>query len=139
MSTLTQIREAFKTTLDAAGIVGTTVYDEVPETIKAPAVVIEPDTSDFTFDFGGGASYMVDLVILVARTDSSRGQALADQYITPYGEKSVTKILRDNPSIGLSDTDVTVQGMHKYGAQFEVGGIKYIGAVLKVQVITGTD
>lgn len=137
MSTLTELREALKTTLDA-GLLGTgvSVYDEVPETIKVPAVVIEPSTADFTVDFGGGATWEIDLVVLVSRSDSGRGQRELDKYIATMGATSIPKIIRDNCTLGLTDSDACCQSMTKYGANFTVGGITYVGAVINTSVTT---
>jgi hypothetical protein len=137
VSTLTELRAALKATLDIGlNGAGVSVYEEVPETIKVPAIVIEPANADFTIDFAGGATWLMDLVVLVQRSDSGRGQRELDKYIETTGTYSIPKIIRVNCGLGLTDSDACCQGMQQYGASFVIGGIEYVGAVIKTSVTT---
>lgn len=135
MSTIGQVRDAVKATIDAANISGLTVYAQVAESIKVPAVIIEPDKQHQS-DFGGGGTLSLDLIVVVQRVDGPRGQIELDDYITLRGDKSIPQVIRDNNNLGLTDAVTACSGFENYGAKFTIGGIDYIGAVLKTTVYT---
>lgn len=143
MASLTQIRTAVKTTLEAA-ISGLTVHRTVPGTVNLPAVVVRPapdDTANFLVAMGRGAdTWQFDLLMLVARADAQLSEDDLDGYITGAGSTSIRQAIFQAKTLGLSSTDAHVAGVSGYGAAYEVGGVTYLGAALRLVVHTkGTE
>ncbi|MFE6846566.1 hypothetical protein [Streptomyces sp. NPDC057686] len=114
------------------------VYDTVPEVANLPAVVVEPCTSDFSVSMSLDTTWVFDLIVMVSRAESGRSQDKLDGYIDGYGTKSIRKVIFNNPTLGLADTDAYVMGMRGYGGSHESNGLQHIGAILRVSVTTGT-
>lgn len=148
MATLTEIREALKTTIKAS-ISELNVYGQVVDVQQAPAVVILPAQTptgfscNFNGAFGRGMDeWTLDLIIMVSRTDAKLAQQKLDQYITGKGPKSLRQLLFMNPSIGLDDgTDVQAEGIREYDAlmPMNAAGIQYVGAALRVTARTPSN
>lgn len=143
MASLKQIRTAVKTTLEAA-ITGLTVHRTVNGQINVPAVVVRPspdDTADFLVAMGRGTdTYQIDLLVLMCRADGELSEDQLDEYVTGAGDKSIRQAIFNAKTLGLSNTDAHVSGMSGYGAAFEVGGVQYSGAALRLVVHTkGTE
>lgn len=134
-SSLTEIREALKTTLAQFGL---QVYSTVPDVANTPACVVEPSIKDSIVFTGamrmGGDTYNFDLSILVAATDVRNAQQILDQYITGQGPKSIRELLFHNVSLGLDDVNCVPVGVREYGGTPQVEGIKMIGAIMRVRV-----
>lgn len=146
MSSLTELRAALKATLKNA-IPEFNIYSEVPDVNQLPAAVVMPapaSVSGFSCNFNGAFGrgmdeWTLDLYVLVGRTDGALAQQKLDQYITGKGPKSIREILFQNADIGLSDTDVHVEGVRDYGGSFASAGISHVGAVLRITVRTSSN
>lgn len=146
MASLTEIRAALKATLKGA-ISELNIYAEVSDVTQAPAVVVMPAAPslsglacNFNGAFGRGMDeWTLDLYVLVARTDGALAQQKLDQYVTGKGAKSIRQVLFQNSAIGLTDTDVHVEGVRDYGGMFQSAGIPHVGAVLRVTVRTSSN
>lgn len=133
MSSLTEIRDALKATIQQAGL---NVYETVPDVTNSPAAVILPDVSDYANAMGmGGDEYHFDVAILVAAHNIRDAQRQLDQYVTGRGEKSVREFLFRNSNLGLNDVDCHVKGFKGYGGSFKTAMTNSVGAVLRVCVV----
>lgn len=146
MASLTEIRAALKATLKAA-ITDLNVYSEVSDVTQVPAVVVLPSAPsasglacNFNGAFGRGMDeWTLDLYILVGRAEGALAQQKLDQYVTGKGAKSIRQILFENSDLGLTDTDVHVEGVTNYGGMFQSAGIQHVGAVLRITVRTSSN
>lgn len=136
MSSVAQIRTAMKTTITTA-ISGLFGYDQVPEVVNLPAVVVVPRSSDFAAAMGRGLDvHEFDVIVLVSRRDDGLAQTDLDAYVTGAGSSSIRQAIWNARTLGLSDADAHVYGMESYGAEWDIGTLNHVGAVLKVRVST---
>lgn len=143
MASLKTIRTAVKTTLEAA-IAGLTVHRTVPGTANVPCVVVRPspdETADFLVAMKRGTdTYQLDLLVLVNRADAQLSEDALDEYVTGAGSASIRQAIFAAKTLGLSNTDAHVVGVSGYGAAYEVAGVQYSGATLRLVVHTkGTE
>ncbi|MEU8683144.1 hypothetical protein [Streptomyces sp. NPDC048611] len=137
MSQLAAIRDALKNTIkDNVPVLR--VYDTVPEVANLPAVVVEPVSCDYAISMSSDTTWHFELIVMVPRVDSVRGQDELDTYVAAYGPTSIRKVIFDHCELGLADSDAIVTGMTGYGGSHKASGIDHLGAVLKVSVTTGT-
>lgn len=139
MASLKDIRTAVKTTLEAA-ISGLTVHRTVPGTVNVPAVIVRPapdDTADFWVAMDRGTdTWQLDLLVLVNRADAQLSEDTLDGYVTGSGSSSIRQAIFQAKTLGLADVNANVSGVSGYGATFEVGGVAYSGAALRLVVHT---
>lgn len=134
MASLTQIREAIKTTLEA-NLPELTVYAELAGVVNVPAAVVELSTADYNQAMGrGNDAWPMTIVVLVARADDTLAQQQLDPYVDGGGTSSIRKAIFDNRTLGLTNVDAHVASMSRYGGQWEVGGYSYVGAALQLIV-----
>lgn len=134
MSTLSQIRTAFKDTLEA-NISGLTVYNTIPDVTQVPCVVVAPDNCDYLIGMGNCQNWGIRLNILCPRTESRAGQDRLDAYLSRTGADSIPVVLKNNPALGLSDLQVTLRRMSDYGGEWAAARISHIGASLHVDAL----
>jgi len=133
VSSLTEIRDALKATIQQSGL---NVYETVPDVTNSPAAVILPDTSSYTNAMAmGGDEYEFDVAVLVAAHNVRDAQRQLDAFITGKGEKSIREYLFRNSNLGLDDVDCHVKGFRGYGGSFKTAMTQSVGAVLKVCVV----
>lgn len=139
MATVAELRTGLKTTATAA-VSGLFGYDRIPESVNVPAIVVVPRASDFAVAMGRGVdTHEFDLIVLTGRADDGLAQTALDAYVTGAGSSSIRQAIWNGRTLGLSGTDAHIYGMESYGAEWEIGGINYVGAVLKARVhTTGT-
>lgn len=136
MPSVAQIRTGLKTTITTA-VTALFGYEQIPESVNVPAVIVVPRTSDFAVAMGRGVdTHEFDLIVLVARADDSLAQTALDAYVTGAGSSSIRQAIWNTRGLGLSGTDAHIYGMEQYSAQWDIGGINYVGAVLKARVTT---
>ncbi len=139
MPSLTQVREAVKTTLEA-NLTGVTVYPKMPGQVNVPAVIVQPTAADFDVAMGRGLdTWPLTLVVLVAKADDALAQDKLDPYVDGGGSSSIRKIVFDNKTLGLADTNAHVSAMANYGGQWDIGGYMYAGAALTLVVNVKPD
>lgn len=142
MASLTAIRTAVKTTLEAR-IPDLTVYRTVPDVTNVPAAVVEPNVSDFVVAMGRGTdTWTFDLHVLAPYADPELGQDSLDAYITGAGAQSIRQVIFQNKTLGLTNVDAHIAGMvsGSYNTRFEIGAIQHVGATLRLIVhTTGTE
>lgn len=134
MPSLTEVREAVKATLEA-NLPGVTGYAKIPGSVNVPAFFLQPVDTDFDVAMGRGAdTWNFDLVVLVALTDDKLAQDKLDPYVDGGGTSSIRKIVFNNKTLGLADTNAHIAAMNRYGGSWELGGYKYAGAALRLVV-----
>lgn len=135
MASLPQIRTALVSTISAA-VAGIQGYDRVPESVNLPAFMVVPRSSDFGKSMGRGFDgYSFDVIVLVSSADDQLAQSALDPYVNGFGSSSIRQAVFNGRTLGI-DVDATVTGMSDYGAQYNVGGLDYVGAKLSVDVLT---
>lgn len=136
MTSLTQLRAALKSIIETT-LTSVTVYDLVPESINAPAVIVVPKTADYEKAFGRGFdTHTFELLVIVSRADDQVAQSAIDPYVTGAGASSIRQIVWNARTLGLSDSEARVTQMTGYGDTFTFGNIDYFGARLTVEVLT---
>jgi hypothetical protein len=137
MSTLKQIRAAFKTVLEAnISSPKVQVYNRVPGAPILPCIIVQPATTDYLITHNrGGDVWEFDLHIVVPSADDEVGQDLLDEYVAGTGARSVVAIIHANGSLGLSDVSSVVSRMTAYGFRFDAIGDPHVGATLRARVL----
>ena len=141
MTSLQTARDAIKTRLDAAGIVGLEVVSGWPNNVQVPPsggvlVVVSPTGVEYGQTFGPDSS-MVSVEIHVFASMAG-GFVNAETNIEPYlsntGASSLLQALRGDPY--LSSTVAYAKppsGMREYGVK-EVGKQTLLGAIVDLEV-----
>lgn len=136
MATFAQIRTAVKTIVEA-NTDGLKVYPRVPGTATSRALVVQPTTpTDFTVAMGRGTdTWQIDLVLVMGLGDLDVAQQHLDAYVDGGGTNSIRKIIFDNRTLGLDDTNAHVAALTAYG---QVANASYdnISATLRMVVHT---
>lgn len=136
MASLAQIRAALATTVEAA-IADLQCYQNVPEQVNLPCVLVVPRSADFVAAMGRGTDiYQFDLIVLVSRRDDDLAQFDLDEYVTGAGAKSVRQAIFQANTLGLTNTTALVSGWPRYGGEWNVGDVPHVGAALACQVAT---
>lgn len=133
MSTLGQIRTAFKTTL--ASITGLTVYDQVYDVVQVPCVVVMPEEIEYVIGMGNCQCITFGLFVMVPRTEVREAQGKLDAYLSRTGSNSIPALLKASPALGLADIDTTLRKASGYGSEWEVAKVPHVGAKLTVEVL----
>lgn len=136
MSSLAAVRTAVITTL-GLHLPGVKLYRRVPASVILPCVIVMPALADYLVTHGnGGTMWDLDLHVLVSSTDEDVAQEALDQYIAPIGDKSIVRIIHENPTLGADNISALVVRLTAYGFQFAVSGDQHIGATLRMQALT---
>ncbi|OII61210.1 hypothetical protein BJP40_06700 [Streptomyces sp. CC53] len=136
MASLSQIRSGIKTTIEA-NVSALTVYHKMPEQVNGDSVLCEPSGTDFAKSFGRGLDeYEFNLFVFVPMVEWDSAQDRVDGYITGAGASSIRQVVFQNRTLGLTSTDAHISKMMGYGAQYKVANLQFIGAALKLIVVT---
>lgn len=149
MSTPTEIRAALGTLL------GT-----IPKLVVSPnltailnlgdggGAVVGGPTADYTGAMGRGlVTWNYPIYVLAPTANYDAATALLDEFVAPYGDRSVPQLLWDHGreqagGLGILDAngrpnvDAHIDGLTAYGVEFANAGIDHIGAVLNCVVHT---
>lgn len=138
MAGLNEIRAALAQTIKENVSVPLFAYDTVEDINNTPCVMIEPAAADFEGAFQRGMhTWEFNLFVLCSKSASSpNGQRLLDKLVGGTGPDSIVRILEQNPTLGLPDTDAQCYMLKGYGGSFDWARVQHVGAVLKVRVIT---
>lgn len=143
MASLTRIREALAKTLDenVEPLFGTNeinVYQNIPDVLQFPAVIIRPDSADFRGAMARGDDiWKVDLFLIVGRPDTENAAEMLDELTSGSGESSVRAAIWNNDTLGIEDdVQAFVLAMKAYGGTFETAKTRHIGAILKMEIHT---
>lgn len=140
MATLGEIRAGIKQAIQAE-IDGMNVYNNVNDAVNSPACVVMPDPKEaaqFTKAMARGHDeWFINVYILVARTEAQDAQNKLDRYVSGAGQNSVRQAIYTHGDLFLEDgTDATPLSINGYGGSFDVANTNYVGAVLRLSVIT---
>lgn len=131
-SSMNDLQEAIGKTISQFGL---NVYESARDAVVSPAAVVIPHEIDFMGAMAlGGDTYMFDIAVLVARTDTKSSQRRLNEYLTGKGPKSIREFLHRNSSLGLPDVDCIVEKMRGYGGNYDTGPANFVGAVLRLRV-----
>jgi hypothetical protein len=85
--------------------------------VNPPAAVIMPNTAQpVRFDsLGGGVSFLLRVVLLVAYTEDASSQALMDGYLSSTGAASVEAAVAANPTLSGAVQFCNVDSYRGYG------------------------
>lgn len=133
-ATLLDITAGLKGRLSAVGLNANAVE---PSSITPPAAwpfLRQPAaTYDQTFD--GSMTWFFSIYVLVGASSDQHAQTNLMPYLAPSGAKSVKAAIEADPSLGgLPDVYAVVTGVESVGG-YELGGVRYTGAVLLCQVL----
>lgn len=137
MSGLEAIRDAIKTTIEAA-VPELHGYDTVPEAANVlPCFIVIPFTADYVVAMGRGLdTFEFDLLILVSTSDMNIRQDDLDAYVSGSGARSIRQAIFNARTLGLAGTDAHISQMLEYGARFVVAEFDHLGARLRLIVHT---
>lgn len=137
MASLAAVRDAIKSTIDAAAITGLRCYDTAPDAPQFPCVVIIPSDATFDQTFGRGQDeYTFDLDVMAQGTSERAGQDQLDALISGVSGSSVRAAIWSTPTLGLVSTASRVTGFRDYGVALDAAGARYFRAVLELTVQT---
>lgn len=137
MSSLAKIRASLAKTIEANVQDEIHVYQNVPDNLQYPAVVIRPDSCDFTGAMArGNDTWKFDLYLVMSRADTENAQEVLDDFATSGGLNSIRAAIEDNHDLGLDDCVAFVRALKGYGGEFETARVRHIGAIFKVEVHT---
>lgn len=141
MASLTNIREGLAKAMDenVAPVFGddVNVYQNIPDVLQFPALIIRPDSCDFAGTFGRDDDvWKFDLFIIVGRADVENAAEMLDELTSGSGPSSVRTAIEDNHTLGLDDTEAFVRAVKAYGGSFETAKTRHIGAVMKLEIHT---
>lgn len=116
MATFAEIRNALKQVIEA-NIEGLKVYPRVPGTSTGRALVVRPATpTDFTVTMRRGTdTWQIDLVVVIPLGDADVAQQHLDAYVDGGGNSSIRKVIFDNRTLDLDNTDAHVSSLIEYG------------------------
>lgn len=137
MSSLANIRAALAKTIEDYVQDEIYVYQNVPDDLEYPALVIRPEEANFAGAMKRGDDvWKIDLYLVMSRADNENAQDILDDFATSGGLNSIRQAIDDNDSLGLDDTTAFVRALKGYGGEFETARVRHIGAIFKVEVHT---
>lgn len=137
MTSLGTIRERLAAVIEDGVQEEIHTYQNIPDLLQFPAVIIRPDTADFSGALSRGDDvWKLDLFVIVGRADTAGASEALDDFVGGSGLSSIRAAIEDNYSLGLDDTSCFVRGVKGYGGGFETAKTRHVGAILKVEVHT---
>lgn len=134
MPTISQVRTGLKDTIIAA-VPSLFGFDTVPDVAQVPCIVVRPGKLDYLVAGGTCWEAMMEVYVLVTRTDAGGAQDQLDAYLSTTGTRSIPAALRATPALGVVGVDAVLVSMDKYGGNWELARIAHIGAQLNVRVL----
>lgn len=134
-ATLTQVRAALAATIKDNVDRQVYTYSVIKENGPLPAVIVEPDSTDFTVSMRSGTDTWNFFVwVLTPANDIETGQTMLDDFLDGQGPNSIRQAIYKHSDLGLSGVEAFVSGMRGYGGAFEWYGVPHVGALLQVGV-----
>jgi hypothetical protein len=136
MATFAEIRDALKAVIEA-NIDGLKVYPRIPGSSTGRALVVRPAApTDFTVAMGRGTdTWQIDLVVVIPLGDLDVAQQHLDAYVDGGGAHSIRKVVFNNRTLNLTNTDAHVSSLIEYG-QAANASYDNISATLRLVVHT---
>jgi len=142
MPNLGEVRQAIATTIRAE-LEELNIYPVWADITNLPAVVIGPPVADFTKSMGRGLdSWSFPLMVMVGIPEIQFAQNALDDYVDGSSEKSLRRIIFENPSLGGVVEDSMITKMDEYGGSLSTRLkplIPHIGACLHLTTIFAGD
>jgi hypothetical protein len=137
MATLAAVRDALKVRLDT--VTDLTAYDDIPDTILPPCAFPHPVSGDPHTTFSGRGSFFFDIVVIGAAIDQGliHAQGILDGFLDLSGANSIIGAIEGDETLGGSAECILNPAWSDYG-EVEIGEIKYLGAVLRIEVCVTT-
>lgn len=136
MATITAIRDALKTTIEA-NISGLRVFATMPDVTEGHSLLVEPVEASFSKAFQRGTDeWTFNMYVMVPWVETRKAQDNLDPYVSGSGTKSVRQVIFNNNTLGGVVDDAFVKGMRGYGGHFQIAKIAHVGAILDLTVIT---
>jgi hypothetical protein len=136
-TSLGDIRDAIKDTLKAA-IPDLHVYENVPDSLNLPAVVVVPapgETADFEVAMGRGVdTWNFELTVLVSRNEPGLRQPELDRLVYGKGAGSIREAIWNRKTLGIKGVDAHVANVTGYGGSYEIARTAHTGAKLALVV-----
>jgi hypothetical protein len=133
--TLAEIRQALVDTVKANIASEVYAYKNIPDATQTPAIISRPLSSKYVVNMGEDATYEFQLVVLVSRNDTDRGQTELDKFVSHFGPDSISHAINHNSDLGLGDAVTALcYAMDGYGGSYDTNKVPHIGAILKVRV-----
>lgn len=132
MATFAAIRAAIKTIVEG-NIATLKVHPTMPTQVTGHCLVVQPAPgTDFDVAMGRGLdSWQINLFVIVPLGDPAVAQAALDAYVDGGGASSIRKVIFQNKTLGLTNTNAHVSSLAAYGANPAVS-FEHIGAVLRM-------
>jgi hypothetical protein len=105
----------------------------VPSKIEPPMAMVSIGAGQYDDTFAGAMTAEMGVLVLVARADDRNAQSRLNQYISPTGDYSIKAAVDASPTLSGAASSATVIGWAD-PAEFEVGGISYVGVEFTVEV-----
>ena len=144
MAILTNIRQALKVQL--ATIAGLNTFAQIPDSFVVPAALVGIVPSgtpivEYDANFAGakigkpGATWHLLIRVYLGKVMTIDAQKSLDDFIDPTGSKSVKYAIESNRTLSGACDDLRVTQAQGY-AQYDIGGVKYLGIEFAVDVYT---
>jgi len=133
--TFAELREALVDTVRSNISSEVYPYKNVPDVTQTPAIIAKPLSSKYVVNMGDDATFEFQLIVLVSRNDTDRGQTELDKFVSHVGPDSVSYAINHNEDLGLGGgVTALCYAMDGYGGSFDTAKIPHVGAILKVRV-----
>lgn len=116
------------------GISGLRATAFVPPKVEPPMAVVSLGAGLYDDTLAGSMAATLNVLVLVSRSDDRSAQARLDDYISPTGTYSVKAAVDADPTLDGAVGSATVVGWGD-PAEFEVGGVSYVGVEFTVEAI----
>ena len=128
---LRTVRDGLKTRVEmVSGLRG---YDTWPDTFSPPGAVIQPMRGDPHTTFSGRGSLWFEVVLAVQQSRLRTAQDQLDDLLDLSGAGSVLAAIEGDVTLAGAAEGLILGGWRDYG-DIEIGGIRYLGAVIDVEV-----
>jgi hypothetical protein len=124
-----QIRKAIQTALEQ--IDGLSAYATWPGNVVPPAAMVRPMTIEYAEAFDSLTVFTFEIVVLVRYANLRAGQDALDEYVSPFGARSIQQAVENDQSLGGLTDIVNCARMHDYG-EIALGKTPYLGAMFDV-------
>lgn len=135
--TFVAVRQAVADYL-AANITGLRTTADRFSQVNPPMAVIAPQTGSlirYAQTLDDETDYSLRAIILVSEGDSTSGQSLLDQYLSPVGGQSIHAAIKKDPTLGQAVSFAAVIEATGYGLT-NWNGVDYLACSLIIDIGT---
>lgn len=131
MATLLELTQGLKDRLSTIAGLRTNAVE--PSAPVPPAAWPFLRTGIFDQDFEGAVTWTFSIYVIVGAASDQHAQNNLMPYLAPSGAKSVRAAIEGDPTLGGVADSTRVTMIESVGS-YEIGGARYIGAVLVAEV-----